>query len=82
MHRKEVKMSDITFIDGIDIKKRGDNFYAVSFSEEFIAFYQKYKNDKGYLNTNLCKSKNKDTFYFKLNTWKPKEDDTIVKFKD
>lgn len=76
-------MSDIIFIDGIDIKKRGDNFYAVSFSEKFIDFYNKHKNEKGYLNANLCKSKDKDAYYFKLNTWKPeKKEDSIVKFED
>lgn len=73
-------MSEIIFIDGIDIKKIKNDFYAVSFSQKFIDFYNKHKNEKGYLNTNLCKSKDKDNIYFKLNPWKPKKDENIVKF--
>lgn len=66
-------MSDIVFVDGINIELKWENFWSVSFSEEFIDFYNKHKNEKGFLNTNLCFSKDKNKFYFKLNTWKPKK---------
>lgn len=80
-------MSDIVFVDGINIELKWENFWSVSFSEEFIDFYNKHKNEKGFLNTNLCFSKDKNKFYFKLNPWKPKKkeektEENIVKFND
>jgi len=41
--------------------------------DEAIAFLQKYNNN-GWVNLDLLASKDNSKLYFKLNTWKPKED--------
>jgi len=40
-------------------------------ADELIAFCQKHKNEKGWLNVDLKESKGGKK-YFELNTWKPK----------
>ena len=67
-------MSDIIFVDGMKVKKKFDNLYGVSINlEYFNRFAEAHKNNKGYLNIDICKSKDKDNWYVKLNTWKPNE---------
>jgi len=41
--------------------------------DEAVEFLQKYKNEKGWVNVDLLKSKEKGTLYLQLNDWKPKE---------
>jgi len=42
-------------------------------AEEAIAFIQKHKNEKGYVNLDLLKAKEGGKLYFKLNQYKPKD---------
>jgi len=39
-------------------------------ADKAIAFIEAHKNEKGWLNLDLLKSKEKGTLYFQLNTWK------------
>ena len=41
-----------------------------------IAFINKHKNEKGYVNLDLLKSKDGTNLYFTLNDWKPENQDT------
>ena len=64
-------MSDIIFVDGVKVKQRFENLLGVSINlEYFNKFAEEHKN-KGYLNIDICKSKDKDNWYARLNTWKP-----------
>ena len=68
--KRREKMSEIKFIDGTKVKKVKDEFYGISFSEKFIDYF-KQNQKNGYLNVNLCKSKDKDKWYLRLNEWTP-----------
>ncbi|MBQ2175396.1 MAG: hypothetical protein II453_10115 [Alphaproteobacteria bacterium] len=76
---------EIIFVDGMKVKKRFENLYGVSINlENFNKFAEAHKN-KGYLNIDICKSKDKEVWYARLNTWTPTKqnnDDPIVKFDD
>lgn len=67
-------MSEIKFIDGTKVKKIKDEFYGISFSKKFIEYF-KQNQKNGYLNVNLCKSKDKDKWYLRLNEWTPDKKD-------
>lgn len=74
-------MSDIIFIDGVKVKQRFDGLLGISINlEKFEKFAEEHKNN-GYLNIDVCKSKDKDSWYARLNTWKPggksKQDEMI-----
>jgi len=43
--------------------------------DEAVAFLQKHKNEKGYVNLDLLKSKEGGKLYFKLNDWKPEQEE-------
>lgn len=65
-------MSEIKFADGVKIKKIADTLYSVSIKfETFADWAFKNKNENGYLNLNICKAKDKESWYCKLNEWKP-----------
>ena len=80
--RKEQEMADIIFVDGVKVKQRFDNLLGVSIKvEDFEKFLKANMNENGYLNIDICKSKDKDAWYARLNTWKPdKKDEEIVKW--
>ena len=68
-------MSDIIFIDGVKVKQRFDGLLGISINlEKFEKFAEEHKNN-GYLNIDVCKSKDKDNWYARLNTWKPNKSD-------
>lgn len=46
--------------------------------DEAVEFLQKYKNEKGWVNIDLLKSKEKGTLYLQLNDWKPKEQGEVA----
>ena len=41
-------------------------------AEKAIAFINAHKSEAGYINLDLCKSREKGTLYLKLNNFKPK----------
>lgn len=45
--------------------------------DEAIEFLQKHKNEKGWVNVDLLKSKEKGTLYLQLNDWKPKDQGSV-----
>lgn len=65
-------MDKLIFIDGMKVKQKFDGLLGVSINlENFNKFAEEYKN-KGYLNVDICRSKEKEnTWYARLNTWKP-----------
>ena len=72
-------MSDIIFIDGVKVKQRFDGLLGISINlEKFEKFAEEHKNN-GYLNIDVCKSKDKDNWYARLNTWKPNKSDSKPK---
>ena len=70
-------MTETVFADGFFFEKpkEGAPEYVkgrVSINvEKAIAFINANKNDAGYVNLDLLKSKEGGKLYFKLNTWKP-----------
>lgn len=66
---------DIIFIDGLKFEKPNDKapeFVKGKLSihaERLTTFIAQHKNENGYLNIDLCKSKKGD-LYLKLNTYK------------
>ena len=83
---------EITFTDGLRVRKVNEYKFGLSINyEKFTEWLKAYKNEQGYINIDICKSKEKENWYGKLNTWKPENkqnktenntDDTIVKFGD
>ena len=72
-------MSGIIFIDGVKVKQRFDGLLGISINlEKFEKFAEEHKNN-GYLNIDVCKSKDKDNWYARLNTWKPNKTDSKPK---
>ncbi len=70
-------MSDKTLVSGL-YAKQGKFGLKQSFKvDDFIAFLNTHKNDKGYVNIeqNFVKEpkEGKSPFYFTLDTWKPSE---------
>lgn len=64
-------MSDIIFVDGVKIKQKFDGLLGVSIKlDKFSKFVKEHEKD-GWLNLDICKSKDKDSWYARLNTWKP-----------
>ena len=50
--------------------------------DEFVAFLQKHKKDDGWVNLDMLKPKDKDKRpYFKLNDWKPENQDGSADIK-
>lgn len=47
--------------------------------KEAIKFLQKYENERGFVNLDLKKSKDGQTLYLELNTWKPNQPEQKVK---
>lgn len=72
-------MPDIIFIDGVKVKQRFDGLLGISINlEKFEKFAEEHKNN-GYLNIDVCRSKDKDNWYARLNTWKPNKSDSKPK---
>lgn len=64
-------MSDIIFVDGVKVKQRFENLLGVSINLEYFNKFAEAHKNKGYLNIDICKSKDKDSWYARLNTWTP-----------
>lgn len=64
-------MSGIIFVDGMKVKKKYENLLGVSINLEYFNKFAEAHSNKGYLNIDICKSKDKDSWYARLNTWKP-----------
>jgi len=70
-------MEEMIFADGMGFKPRHEKapetvrgtiyFNAQKFSD----FLQKHKDEKGWVNTKMMKSKKDGSIYFILDTWKP-----------
>lgn len=72
-------MSDIIFVDGVKVKQNFDGLLGVSIKlDKFEGFIKEHAKD-GWLNLDICKSKEKDSWYAKLNTWKPNKSDSKPK---
>jgi len=41
--------------------------------DKFVAWAKQYESERGWVNLDLKKSKEKQTYYLQLNTWKPSE---------
>ena len=46
--------------------------------EEAIEMLNQYKNDKGYVNLDLLKSKDGGKLYFTVNDWKPEKKEELT----
>lgn len=65
---------EIVFADGVKVTNPFPEIIKLSINtEKFIDFLTAYKNEKGYVNIDILKSRNKDAYYAKLNTWQPKK---------
>lgn len=62
---------EIIFVDGVKVKQRWENLLGVSINLEHFNKFAEAHSNKGYLNIDICKSKDKDSWYARLNTWKP-----------
>ena len=65
------------FVKGMFVKRneKAPDFVVCSISlkiDEFAKFVKENKNDKGYLNVQVLKSKDKGTMYAVLDTFEPK----------
>ena len=70
------------FPDGVRVKKVADTLFSLSIKvNDFAEWAYAHQNENGYLNLNLCKSKDKENWYCKLNTWKPNTQE-VVKFSE
>lgn len=66
--------NDIIFVDGMKVKERYEGLLGVSIRiDNFKAFIEEYENN-GYVNIDICKSRDKDSWYARLNTWKPSKE--------
>lgn len=45
-------------------------------TEDAIKMFEEHKNEKGYVNLDLLKSKDGSKYYFTVNTWKPNKDES------
>ena len=67
-----------TFAEGVFVAEKTFDWGSIitaSFKvDEFVAFLNKNKNAKGYVNLNLKKSKAGDKMFAELDTWEPKTD--------
>ena len=65
-----------TFAEGVFVAEKTFDWGSIitaSFKvDEFVAFLNKNKNAKGYVNLNLKKSKAGDKMYAEIDTWVPK----------
>jgi hypothetical protein len=68
-------MADKIFADGISVKEGSEKTPWIKarfgINKKFIEFYEKHKDERGWLNIDLCESKDKTKMYVELNTWKP-----------
>lgn len=72
----EEQKEKVIFADGLNIRKVNDFKFGISINtEKFIDFLNAYKNLKGYVNIDLCKAYEKESWYGKLNTWTPKKEE-------
>lgn len=65
------------FIDGLTVKKQefdnGDFIFKLGIDfNKLVECLGEHINDKGYVNVDICKAKNGDKWYAKLNEWKKK----------
>lgn len=77
----EEQKEKVIFADGLNIRKVNDFKFGISINtEKFIDFLNAFKNLKGYVNIDLCKAYEKESWYAKLNTWTPpKKEENKVK---
>lgn len=68
---------EIIFVNGMKVKQRFDGLLGVSINVKYFKeFLERFENN-GYVNIDICRSRDKDAWYPRLNTWKPtKKDDT------
>ena len=74
------------FVKGMFVKRneKAPDFVVCSISlkiDEFAKFVKENKNDKGYLNVQVLKSKDKGTLYAVLDTFEPKTTATPAQAK-
>ena len=63
-------MSDIVYAP-IRVKRISDTLFDLGIKIEDFKKFLDENNSNGWVNVNICKSKEKDTWYAKLNSWKP-----------
>ena len=62
---------EIIFVDGMKVKQRFEGLLGVSINVEYFKKFLEQHTKKGYMNIDICKSKDKDSWYARLNTWTP-----------
>ena len=73
---------EIVFAEGVKVKNPFPDLFSISIKfDDFSNWAFKHKNENGYLNLTICKSREKETWYCKLNDWKP-EKKTETESKD
>ena len=75
------------FVKGMFVKRneKAPDFVVCSISlkiDEFAKFVKENKNDKGYLNLQVLKSKDKGTLYAVLDTFEPKANTAHTQVKN
>ena len=70
----------IVFVDGLRVKKIADNYYDLGRNVNQFINFLKANEDNGWVHINICKSKEKESYFGKLNDWKPtkKQDDELI----
>lgn len=69
-------MSDIIFAP-VKVKKVSDTLFDLGLNVEmFTAFLEEYQKN-GWVHINIAKSKDKDNWYGRLNTWQPNKENDI-----
>lgn len=64
---------EIIFVDGMKVKQKFDGLLGVSINLEYFKKFMDAHAKNGYLNIDICKSRDKGTWYPRLNTWKPEQ---------
>lgn len=63
---------EIVFTDGLRVRKVNDFKFGLSINyEKFTDWLKAYKNEQGYINIDICKAFEKESWYGKLNLWQP-----------
>lgn len=73
---------EIEFAKGVKVKQSFPDLFSISIKfDEFSEWAFAHKNENGYLNLNIARTKSKDTWYCRLNEWQPTDKKTVT-FKD
>lgn len=74
---------EVVFATGLNVRKVNDFKFGISINvEKFTDFMSAYKNEKGYVNIDICKAFEKESWYGKLNVWQPTKKEETKKAQE